>query len=222
MSRPAADVRRVEAAPRPLVFSDDVRRGVAPGLRSLRSGRTSIKMVDWDWDKKKEEEEYDGPGKERGQVSSHAAAAEVAARPQCERASYPGTACRSTGRMRSVPARSSVSRKPKGRPRRKVCTRTRKSRTPAHTFCALSMRVSKLVRFCLGVRMETLTGGCCDFAPMALLSLPCCVRSCFVMRCLRHAWLLNNVTRFSRSTFSLSLVAPLAPPRALRADNCRR
>ena len=138
MSRPAADVRRVEAAPRPLVFSDDVRCGVAPGLRSLRSGRTSIKMVDWDWDKKKEEEEYDGPGKERGQVYAHAAAADVAARPrQSERASYPATACRSTGRMRSVPARSSVSTKPKGQPRRKVCTRTRKSRIPAHTFRTL-------------------------------------------------------------------------------------
>jgi len=37
--------------------------------------------------------------------------------------------------------------------------------------------------------METLTGGCRDFAPMALLSLPCCVRSCFVILCLRHMWL---------------------------------
>ena len=39
------------------------------GLR-LRSGRTSIKMVDWDYDKKNELDEYDGPGKERGQVAS--------------------------------------------------------------------------------------------------------------------------------------------------------
>jgi len=38
------------------------------GLR-LRSGRTSIKMVDWDWDKKEEEDNYDGPGSERGQIN---------------------------------------------------------------------------------------------------------------------------------------------------------
>jgi len=39
------------------------------GLR-LRSGRTSIKMVDWDYEKKEEEDNYDGPGSERGQVSA--------------------------------------------------------------------------------------------------------------------------------------------------------
>jgi len=39
------------------------------GLR-LRSGRTSIKMVDWDYDKKEKEDNYDGPGSERGQVSA--------------------------------------------------------------------------------------------------------------------------------------------------------
>ena len=105
MSRPAADVRRVEAAPRPLVFSDDVRCGVAPGLRSLRSGRTSIKMVDWDWDKKKEEEEYDGPGKERGQVSAHAAAAEVAARPR-QRACVLSCNCLQINRSDEIGARS--------------------------------------------------------------------------------------------------------------------
>ena len=51
-------------------FSDD-QHGARPGLR-LRSGRTSIKMVDWDWDKKEEEDNYDGPGSERGQVSFRA------------------------------------------------------------------------------------------------------------------------------------------------------
>ena len=81
--------------------------------------------------------------------------ADVAARPrQSERASYPATACRSTGRMRSVPARSSVSTKPKGQPRRKVCTRTRNSRTRAHTFCATRLRCE-----CLNLSASALACG---------------------------------------------------------------
>lgn len=56
----------------------------APGIKAttglrLRTGRTTIKMVDWDWDKKEEADNYDGPGAERGQINR---ADEIGARSQ--------------------------------------------------------------------------------------------------------------------------------------------
>jgi hypothetical protein len=67
MLRPAAArMLRCQPLPRDRAWC----RWCATGL-SLRTGRTSIKMVDWDYDKKEDLDNYDGPGSERRQVSDH-------------------------------------------------------------------------------------------------------------------------------------------------------